>query len=74
MAQVLYDKLGYERSTGCRMILQVHDELLFECPTEYVPYMKREIKELMEHPFFHDLAVRLEADGGSGLSWGAAKG
>ncbi len=73
MAQILYDSLGYERDFGCKQILQVHDELLFECPTEHVPFMLREIQSLMEHPFSEDFQVQLEAEGGSGDSWHTAK-
>jgi len=73
MAQILYDKLGFERDFGCRMILQVHDELVFECPNANVEHMLSEIQEMMQHPFSEDLAVFLEADGGKGASWGEAK-
>jgi len=55
------------------MILQVHDELVFECLKENTPVMCEEIKELMEHPFSQDLAVHLLAEGGAGSSWGAVK-
>jgi len=74
MAQLLYDKLGFERDYGCKMLLQVHDELVFECPREHTKLLKHEIQVLMEHPFSQDLKVRLLAEGGSGPSWGAAKG
>jgi DNA polymerase I-like protein with 3'-5' exonuclease and polymerase domains len=73
MAQILYDQLGFERDYGCRMILQVHDELIFECPKQHTTLMCGEIKELMEHPFSEDLAVYLTAEGGTGASWGAVK-
>jgi DNA polymerase-1 len=73
MAQILYDQLGYERDFDCKMILQVHDELVFECLKENTPVMCEEIKELMEHPFSQDLAVHLLAEGGAGSSWGAVK-
>jgi DNA polymerase-1 len=73
LSQILYDKLGFERDTGCRMVLQVHDELVFECPKEHTQFMLGEIQEMMEHPFSEDLKVHLEADGGRGDSWGEAK-
>jgi DNA polymerase I-like protein with 3'-5' exonuclease and polymerase domains len=73
MAQILYSQLGFERDFGCRMVLQVHDELVFECPKQNTSLMCAEIKELMEHPFSEDLQVHLLAEGGAGSSWGAVK-
>lgn len=73
MAQINYEACGYERETGCSIVLQVHDELVFECPEEHVDYMMQEIPELMRHPFYEDLAVMLDVDGGVGDSWGEAK-
>lgn len=73
MSQILYDSLGYERDFGCKQLMQVHDELVFECPVGEVDRMCGEIKELMEHPFCEDLAVHLLAEGGPGDSWATAK-
>jgi DNA polymerase-1 len=73
MAQILYDKLNFENMYGCRMILQVHDELVFECPNENVDFMCREIKDVMHFPFPEPLKVFLDVDGGPGQSWGEAK-
>lgn len=58
---------------GCKMLLQVHDELVFECPKETVKEVKVEIKKYMEHPFWTDLAVPLTVSIGSGDSWLNAK-
>ena len=73
MAQIHIANLDLVKHYGCRMLLQVHDELVFECPKENVKIAMEEIKELMEHPFSSDLAVHLAVDGGHGDSWGAAK-
>lgn len=73
MSQILYDSLGYERDFGCKQLMQVHDELVFECLDENVALMCREIPSLMEHPFVDDLAVQLVAEGGPGDSWATAK-
>jgi len=73
MAQILIDKVGLEYRFGCKMLLQVHDELVFECPNENVERVLPEICDLMEHPFSRDLDVRLEVDAGKGASWGSAK-
>ncbi len=73
MAQINCFRASLEYRYGCRMLLQVHDELIFECPKETVVEAKAEIKEYMEHPFCIDLSVPLGVDIGSGKSWMAAK-
>jgi hypothetical protein len=73
MAQINIMKLDVEGRYGCRLLLQVHDELVFECPKEHVKDATPEITDIMEHPFTHDLAVHLAVDAGSGASWGLAK-
>ena len=60
-------KLEYK--FGCRMLMQVHDELLFECPEETSHEAGPIIKELMEHSLPADLAVPLTASMGIGKSW-----
>jgi DNA polymerase I len=73
MAQVLLDSFSLEQRYDCKMLLQVHDELIFQCPKECVHEAKAEIKEVMEHPFCIDLSVPLGIDIGSGPSWMHAK-
>jgi DNA polymerase-1 len=55
---------------GARMILSVHDELVFEVPLEEVEEAKAAIKKAMEGVM--QLAVPLVADAGSGHDWNAA--
>jgi DNA polymerase I len=55
---------------GARMILTVHDELVFEVPEALVPEAKIRIKEAMEGAF--SLDVPLEVDVGAGKHWGEA--
>jgi DNA polymerase-1 len=55
---------------GARMILTVHDELVFEVPDEHVELAERRIKEAMEAAFTLD--VPLVVDVGHGLHWGDA--
>ena len=56
---------------GARMILTVHDELLFETPAEFAPALVDLIRERMEHAF--ELAVPLTVDIGVGRNWTDAK-
>lgn len=58
-----------EKRYGCRMLLQVHDELMFECPTENAEEVKPIIKEMMEHSLPTDLATPLTISMGVGKSW-----
>lgn len=53
-----------------RLVLQVHDELLFECPTEDAAAVAQLAKEEMERVV--ELRVPLVADVGVGPSWGVA--
>lgn len=73
MAQINLDKVNIEGRYGCRQLLQVHDEIVFECPHDVVDEVMPEIIDLMEHPFSQDLAVHLAVDHGRGTSWGQAK-
>ena len=56
------------------MLLQIHDELVFEVPGAEVAATSRLVKELMEHPPGFALAVPLVAEVGAGHSWADAKG
>jgi DNA polymerase-1 len=55
----------------CAMLLQVHDELVFECPPEEVDEMSKLVKREMEG--VGDLKVPLVVDIGSGENWRDAK-
>ena len=55
---------------GARMILTVHDELVFEVPDAHVEEAKGRIREAMEGAM--KLEVPLEVDVGAGTHWGEA--
>ena len=59
------------RELGVRMLLQVHDELLFEMPD--IPDVREEAKEIiddrMAHPFEEPLRVPTRVDGKFGYTW-----
>ena len=73
MAMILCDEANLEEKYGCRMLLQVHDEIVFECPAETADAAMEEIRNLMEHPFLIDLPVELLTDAGKGAHWAEAK-
>ena len=53
-----------------KMILQIHDELLFEAPSNEVAHVTELVRECMERPY--DLEVPLKVDIGAGASWAEA--
>ena len=63
-----------DANLGARMLLQVHDELLFEVPDGEVETTSKTVREVMEsaaEPAV-TLDVPLVADAGTGDNWGAA--
>jgi DNA polymerase-1 len=56
-----------ETNSPIRMIMQVHDELVFEVPTEQVDDAKTMIEQYMEKAA--ELAVPLEVGTGTGNNW-----
>ncbi len=55
---------------GARMVLSVHDELVFEVPDAEVPDAERKIKAAMESAY--PLSVPLEVSVGHGRDWNSA--
>lgn len=57
------------------MLLQVHDELVFECPEEYVEDCIKLVQKYMSHPFGDNVELNLpmRADADSGNSYQEAK-
>jgi DNA polymerase I len=62
----IYQQLKKEKLRS-KMILQVHDELLFEIPREEEKVMVALVKEQMEH--VTPLKVYLKVDIGLGNNW-----
>ena len=54
-----------------RMLLQVHDELVFEAPPAERDRLKELVKTEMENVY--ELSVPLVVDVGSGINWRDAK-
>jgi DNA polymerase I len=73
LAMLNISKAKLDEKYGCRMLLQIHDELMFECPRSTAEVAMAEIKELMEHPFPTDLKVPLNVSIGIGPAWDKAK-
>lgn len=60
-----------EEGFAAHMILQVHDELDFECPINEVERLTAMVRDVMEHVV--DLRVPLIAEASTGVTWADAK-
>lgn len=60
-----------EEGFAAHMILQVHDELDFECPVDEVEALTAMVRDVMEHVV--DLRVPLIAEASTGITWADAK-
>jgi DNA polymerase-1 len=58
-----------QEKLGTRMILQVHDELVFDAVQEEVAYITPKIKELMATALLLPHGVPLEVEVGTGRNW-----
>jgi DNA polymerase I len=70
LAMLAIDRGLRAAAPGARMLLQVHDELVFEVPENEVAATEALVKAAMEHPY--PLDVPLVVGIGVGKSWGDA--
>ena len=71
LAMIRIQALLAEQKFASRMILQVHDELVFEAPPDEVETLQRMVKHEMESA--RQFAVPLVVDTGVGDNWRDAK-
>ncbi|MCR5078743.1 MAG: DNA polymerase I [Bacilli bacterium] len=71
IAMIEVDKFLSSSSYKCKMVLTIHDELLFALPEEEIDILYPKIKEIMETAV--KLKVRLLAEGSAGETWYDAK-
>lgn len=71
IAMVKVDKMLSEDAFQTKLVLQIHDELLFKVPNREKDIVFNSIKQIMENAF--QLDVKLNVDGGFGLTWYDAK-
>lgn len=71
IAMVRVSRRLEEESFAAHMILQVHDELDFECPVDEVERLTTMVRDVMEHVV--DLRVPLIAEASTGITWADAK-
>lgn len=66
MAMVAVDR---ELDDDCKMLLQIHDSILIECPADKAEAVAKKAKEVMES-VYTDLPIKLKADASIGNNWG----
>lgn len=71
IAMVRVSRRLEEEGFAAHMILQVHDELDFECPVDEVERLTAMVRDVMEHVV--DLRVPLIAEASTGTTWADAK-
>lgn len=71
IAMVRVSRRLEEEGFAAHMILQVHDELDFECPVDEVERLTTMVRDVMEHVV--DLRVPLIAEASTGITWADAK-
>jgi DNA polymerase-1 len=71
LAMVQMDKRMKHDGLASRMLLQVHDELVFEVPEDEITVMQKTVKEVMEAALKLDVPLKVDVDIGS--NWYEAK-
>jgi len=67
IAMIKIDRLLRERGLAAKMLLQVHDELVFESPPEELDALQALVRDQMENAA--ELSVPLVVDIGVGKNW-----
>ena len=67
LAMIRIDEELTSRKLGARMLLQVHDELVFEVPNGEIDEVRQLVEDQMQN--VHDLRVPLVAESGIGPNW-----
>lgn len=71
IAMIKVDQKLKENNLESKMVLQIHDELIFKVKKEEKDVVFNLVKDVMEHAL--DIGIELEVDGGFGEDWYSAK-
>jgi DNA polymerase-1 len=69
LAMTKIDKQLTELDSNCRMLLQIHDSILVECPEKYADKVAGLLKLTMEN-IYPQLPIKLTVDTSMGNNWG----
>jgi DNA polymerase-1 len=68
LAMVEVDKVLAEQHNDCKQLLQIHDSILVECPSDIAEHVAKLLKKTMEN--IYKLPVELTVDTTIGDNWG----
>ncbi len=68
LAMIKCDEYLLSQHNDCRQLLQIHDSILVECPTEVAESLAKELQTIMQDVY--ELPVRLDVDVKIGDNWG----
>lgn len=68
MKKAMVDLSKVLEGKSCKMLLQIHDSILIECPREEAEKTAKLVKEIMEHVV--KLPIKLTVDTETGQNWG----
>lgn len=68
LAMVKIDQALKAQHNNCKMLLQIHDSVLVECPEDVADNVAKILKEIMESAY--ELPVKLTVDTAVGNNWG----
>lgn len=71
IAMIKVDRAIQEKGLQARMLVQVHDELVFECPTEELDQLRETVTTVMDQAV--KLAIPLKVESHAGPTWYEAK-
>ena len=68
LAMIKCEKYLLAQHNNCRQLLQIHDSILVECPSEVAEQLAKELQDIMQNVY--DLPVRLDVAIKIGDNWG----
>ena len=68
LAMIKVNHMMLEQNVKSKLVLQVHDELIFEVVQEELPLMKKLVQEAMEEAYSLSVPLRVSIE--TGASWG----
>ena len=68
LAMIKCEQMLVAQHNDCRQLLQIHDSILVECPTEVAETVAKKLQTIMQEVY--ELPVRLDVDIAIGDNWG----
>ncbi len=68
LAMIKCEQMLVAQHNDCRQLLQIHDSILVECPTEVAEMVAKKLQTIMQDVY--ELPVRLDVDIAIGDNWG----